>query len=129
MVTAANGSAKVVIQWCPGLAQKQSQRLPVPQQITNRLPQPGVRLSLVFCQLRLQPLMQTLHDGLTLLLMELQPLLRTQTRFARHGVNAVNPAQLLQHVTTLDREVLRDVHDLPPSMGKAMRNHHFHPFR
>jgi hypothetical protein len=35
--------------------------------------------------------MQTLHDGLTLLLMELQPLLRTQTGFTRHGVNAVNP--------------------------------------
>jgi len=30
-----------------------------------------------------------------MLLMELQPLLRTQTGFARHGVNAVNLAQLL----------------------------------
>lgn len=61
--------------------------------------------------------------------MELQPLLRTQAGFARHGVDAVHLAQLLQHVTTLDGEVLRDVHYLPPSMGQAMRNHHFHPFR
>jgi hypothetical protein len=34
----------VVIEWRPGLAEEQRQGLPVPQQIPDRLAQPGVRL-------------------------------------------------------------------------------------
>ena len=49
--------------------------------------------------------------------MELQPPLRIQAGFARHRVNAVHLAKLFQHVTTLDGEVLRDIHYLPPSMS------------
>ena len=50
-----------------------------------------------------------------MLLMELQPLLRTQTGFARHGVNAYTSFSCSNNVTALGGEVFRNIYYLPPS--------------
>jgi hypothetical protein len=57
------------------LPQKQSQRLPVAQQIRNGLAQARVGLRFAPGELPLQPLMELLHHRAAVLLMKLEPFL------------------------------------------------------
>jgi hypothetical protein len=72
-------------------------------------------------QLRLHPLMQPFHQGPTVLLMEAQPRFRRQFPFPRLRVVAIHAAQRLQHIPAFFREVICHLHNLPPSMGRAVR--------
>lgn len=111
---------KVVVQRGAGLPQKQCQRLPVPEQIRERLPQTRIGLHLPLGKLCLQPVVQRVQDRLTVLLMKAQPFLRRQVGITGLRIIPVDLAQLFQHVPALDGKVLRHFYNLAPSVGETM---------
>jgi len=121
--------AQIVVQGSAALSQKQRQRLPVPQQIRDRLPQARVRLHLPLGKLRLQPIMQLVHYRPTMLLVKTQPLLRRHIAVARLSVVPVHLSELQQDVPALDGKVLRHLNDLTSSMCEAMGHQQFHSIR
>ena len=110
----------VVVQWGSGLAKEQGQGQPVPQQIPDRLAEPGVRLCPPLRQLHFQPGMQRVHHRGAAFLMELQTLIRRQSMVPRFGIMAVDQAKHFQHIAAFAREVLRHVYKLPSSMRQAV---------
>ena len=66
--------ADVIVQRCPGHAQKQRQLLPVPKQVRDGFPQSRVGLHPPLVELLDKPDMEFLHDRTALGLVEEQPL-------------------------------------------------------
>jgi len=67
--------ANVIIQGSSALAQEERQWFPVPERVTDRLPQAGVGLDFLLLQLLIHPLMQMVRNGLAMGLVMEQPLL------------------------------------------------------
>ena len=71
-----NSFDQIVIDRGPWFPQEKSQRQPVAKHVPDGFPQAGVRLRLMFRQLRFHPLMQGFHQRAAVFLMETQAFLR-----------------------------------------------------
>src|SRR6516164_2428634 len=67
------------------------------QAVSNRLPQPRVRLHSLFFELGKEPSVELLHHRLAMLLVKAQSRLRQQAPFLGLRIIAVDLAQGLQH--------------------------------
>jgi hypothetical protein len=70
--------------------------------------------------------MQLIHQRAAVLLMEPQPRLGVETLVARHGIVAIDHAELFQHIPALLRKVRRDLYKLAPSMGDTVGQKDLH---
>ncbi len=66
----------VRVQRGSGLAEEEGQANPMPQEVSHRRAQAGVRLHLPLLELGLKPGVQFLHDRFAVFLVKPQPLLR-----------------------------------------------------
>src|SRR5215831_12948571 len=92
----------------------------MPQQIRDRLAQPGIRLDFTLAELSLEPVMQLVHYWPTVLLMKPQSLIGGQSTLTCFSVVTVYLAQHVQDIAALVGEVGCHLHELAPSMGKAV---------
>lgn len=92
----------------------------MPPQITDRLAQTGVGLDLLFFQLAAHPVVQVLHDRLTVGPVMQQPLLIRQPQAPALALGPVDLPDLFQDQAHLLREVLGRRDELPPAVAQAV---------
>ena len=90
------------------------------EHVAEGLAQSGVRFHPFLLQLLAHPLLEFVHDFLTVLLVEPKPGFGRERCFLGLRLVLVNLAQTFQHVLAFLREVLGDVDKLPSAMAQTV---------
>ena len=109
----------IVVEWCPWMAQEERKPVPMGEEVLKRFAQSGVGLHLPFELIR-YPHVQPTHDGLAVLLMVFEPLLRGELALTCLLVMLEYLAQLLEHEQALGRKASDQLDQLTAAVSQAV---------
>ena len=113
--------AHIVVDGCAGLAQEQRERVPVADQVVQRLAQAAIGFDQALVELLGHPALKAVHDGPAVLLVEGQALLGRTGLLAALRVVLVDLGQSLDDVAGRLGELLGHIDHLAPSVRQAVR--------